>query len=304
MNRSRMKRASVGVAVWIWAAGWAAAQDGTFKLATWNVENYRIEANESRKEKPDESRGLVVSTLLDINADVVALQEIGSKAALGELRERLLEGGSDYPHWELVSGSDTNIHVAVISRFPIVNRVAHNKNQFLLMGKRFGVSRGFCEVSVQINPDYRFDVLVAHLKSRLEIRDADQEQLRRKEAGVLREIVSAKLSQNADLNLAVVGDLNDTKGSESLRLLRGRGKNGLWDSRPGERNFDGIATPGATWTHHYAAEDAYDRIDYILLSGGMKEEFQEAESYVYSAPRLDVASDHRPVVATFVAHER
>ena len=36
--------------------------------------------------------------------------------------------GLSYPHWEWVSGADTNIHVAVLSRFPILARRPHTND--------------------------------------------------------------------------------------------------------------------------------------------------------------------------------
>jgi len=50
--------------------------------------------------------------------------------------------------------------------------------------------------------------------------------------------------------------------------------------------------------------DTYSRIDYILTSHGMVREWLPAETYVLSSPNWGVASDHRPVVAGFVAEEQ
>ena len=285
--------------------GSAGAVDGTLTIATWNLNNYIIQTTESRKAKLEPSRQKIVATLLSIKADVVAFQEVGDEDALGELRGRLKTGGLDYPFWEMVSGSDTNIHVAVISRFPIVNRVSHTSNYFLLMGKRFRVSRGFAEVSIQVSPEYRFDMLVAHLKSKLSVPYADQEQLRQKEAEALRKIVSEKMASEHPLNLVVVGDFNDTRGSRAIGAIRGRGKTALWDVRPTEAT-GGVDTTGreVAWTYHYAAEDSYDRIDYVFLSADMKRELVREQSYVYSEPGWWVASDHRPLVVEFLATDQ
>jgi len=42
---------------------------------------------------------------------VIALEEIGSLSALLELRDALKKDGLDLPHYEYVTGFDTNIHV-------------------------------------------------------------------------------------------------------------------------------------------------------------------------------------------------
>jgi endonuclease/exonuclease/phosphatase family metal-dependent hydrolase len=91
----------------------------------------------------------------------------------------------------------------------------------------------------------------------------------------------------------------------------GRGRGRLFDTRPAERNGDepagegkGHETRNITWTHYYGKQDLYSRIDYILLSRGMEREWLPAETYVLSLPNWGAASDHRPVVAGFVAEDR
>ena len=92
---------------------------------------------------------------------------------------------------------------------------------------------------------------------------------------------------------------------------KGRQKNGLVDVRPAERNGDDqpnphprYALPRVTWTYYYAVDDTYSRIDYILLSRGMAKEWDPAGTYVLALANWGVASDHRPIVATFEAADK
>jgi endonuclease/exonuclease/phosphatase family metal-dependent hydrolase len=130
--------------------------------------------------------------------------------------------------------------VAVLSRFPFTARRSHTNEDFLLGGRRFRVSRGFAEVDVQK--------------------------------------IDARLAANPELNPVVLGDFNDTCDSRPIRLLIGRGRHKLIDTRPAERNGDNLPSSNpawpprnVAWTHYLGKDDTHSRIDYILLSPGLKE---------------------------------
>jgi len=283
----------------------------TFRVATYNVENYIDEPAGTRPLKTKDAKDKIRESLRALNADVVALQEMGGTNALLELRSSLKAEGLDYPHWEHVSGWDTNIHVAVLSKFPIPARRPHTSESFLLFGRRFRVSRGFAEVDIRVDHKYSFTLVTAHLKSRRPVPEADEAELREQESILLRERIDAILEKKPDANLVVLGDLNDTKDTKSTRAVLGRGKHALVDTRPAERNGDNRPNPNPrydprniTWTHYYGKEDTYSRIDYLLISRGMAREWSRDETYVLALPNWSVASDHRPIVAGFIAEDK
>lgn len=290
------------------ASGASGLAAQTFRVATYNVENYIDAPAGTRPLKTAKGRAKIRESLRALNADVVAFQEMGSTNALLELRASLQAEGLDYPHWEHVSGWDTNIHVAILSKFPFSARRPHTNESFLLFGRRFRVSRGFAEVDIRVNNHYSFTLITTHLKSRRPVPEADEGELREQEAIILREKIDAILGRNPDANLVVLGDFNDTKDTKSTRAIIGRGRTALVDTRPAERNGDNQPNPNPrfeprhiTWTHHYGKEDTYSRIDYILLSRGMVNEWDREESFVLALANWGVGSDHRPVVATFTA---
>lgn len=279
----------------------------TFRVATYNVENYLDRPTESRQfVKSEAARAKVRESIQAAHPDLLALEEMGTTNALLELRAALKAGGCDFPYWDWVEGYDTNIHVAVLSRYPIVARHPHTRESFLLDGRRFHVSRGFAEDEIRVSPKFTFTLIAAHLKSRLPSPVADQAEQRLQEAKVLREIVDEHLKADPDAKLIVLGDLNDVKDSRSTREIIGRGRFKLTDTRPAERNGDD-APPAKpwydpatiTWTHFYGKEDNYSRIDYILLSPAMARDWVKSETYIPRVPNWGVGSDHRPIVAAF-----
>jgi endonuclease/exonuclease/phosphatase family metal-dependent hydrolase len=123
---------------------------------------------------------------------------------------------------------------------------------------------------------------------------------------MLRRIVDKDLVANPNARLVVLGDFNDVKDSDSTKEIIGRGRFKLVDTRPAERNADNAPVANAwfqprdvTWTHYYGKEDTYSRIDYVLLSPAMARAWDKAGTYVLTQPNWGVASDHRPIVATF-----
>ena len=280
---------------------------GTFRVATYNVENYLDQPTESRPHaKSAEARAKIRESIESIKPDVIALEEMGTTNALLELRASLKADGLDFPFWEHVSGADTNIHVAVLSRLPIVARRPHTNDLFLLDGRQFRVERGFAEVDIQAATNFTFTLIAAHLKSRLPSPVADEAEERLAEAKVLRGIIDEHFTGDPDARLVVLGDFNDVKDSDAVREIIGRGKFKLTDTRPAERNGDNAPGPppyfeprSVAWTYFYGTDDTYSRLDYILLSPALARDWQKAETYIPTVPNWGVGSDHRLVVAAF-----
>ena len=104
----------------------------------------------------------------------------------------------------------------------------------------------------------------------------------------------------------MLGDFNDVKDSDAIKEIIGRGRFKLTDTRPAERNGDNVsgANPSfdprdVTWTEYYGKEDVYSRMDYILISPALARDWDKTNTYVLTTPNWGVASDHRPVVASF-----
>jgi endonuclease/exonuclease/phosphatase family metal-dependent hydrolase len=312
-NGHALKRGIVGIKLmvclaWIFACDcFSVYSADILRVAAYNVENYLAAPTETRPEaKSDAARAKVRESIRAAQPDVIALEEIGSSNALLELQSSLKHDGLDLPNWEMITGADTNIHVAFLSRLPIVARHPHTAGEFLLDGRRLQVCRGFAEIEVQIKPGLNYTLIAAHLKSRRTSMEADQAGEREAEAKILRRIIDEHLTGDPQARLIVLGDLNDTKDSVSTRTIIGRGKFRLTDTRPAERNGDNPAettthsqSRNITWTHYYGYEDSFSRIDYILISPALAHSWLPSETYIPTIPNWGIGSDHRPIVAAF-----
>jgi endonuclease/exonuclease/phosphatase family metal-dependent hydrolase len=282
------------------------AETNIIRVASFNVENYLDAPSNTRHAKSPAAQAKVRDCILALKPDVIALEEMGATNALLDLQSNLKSSGLDLPFWDEITGYDTNIHVAVLSRLPIVARRPHTNENFLLDGRRFIVSRGFEELDIQVNPHYTFTLIAAHLKSRRPSALADEEEWRYEEAAALRRVIDARFAQDPAQNLAVLGDFNDVQDSKPVRVIMGRGRTRLFDTHPAERNGDDDSSASGnresrhiTWTHYYDKDDVFSRIDYILLGRGLRDRWLKQETYVLSTPNWGLASDHRPLVAGF-----
>jgi endonuclease/exonuclease/phosphatase family metal-dependent hydrolase len=222
---------------------------------------------------------------------------------LEEIQAALATNGLNLPNRLLVSGFDTNVHIALLSRYPFAATRAHTSESFLIGGKRFHVGRGFAEVDVQINSNHVVTIIGAHLKSKRQVAQADEEELRIEEAKILRERIDELLAANPAISLIVMGDLNDSKDAPSTKTIIGTGKNKLLDVRPAERSGAHIPkheldSREITWTHFFSRDDVYSRLDYILLSPAIAHHILRDETFVLALPDWGIASDHRPIVVS------
>lgn len=107
-----------------------------FKIASYNVENlfdavtdgteYRVYVPDTRhgwnREMARIKTANIARVIKDLNADVVALQEVESKRALIALKQVLKDSGTNYPYVEITAKRTTPVTCAVLSVFPIIEK--------------------------------------------------------------------------------------------------------------------------------------------------------------------------------------
>lgn len=269
----------------------------SIRFAAWNLRNFVHLAappppgDNTRPKSPEEVRA-IVSILVELRPDILGVCEVGGKEDLAFLQARLREAGLELPHAEHVEGADPVRHVALLSRFPITARNSLPKVLYTLDTASRPVERGFLDVTVEPRPGYRLRLVGAHLKSRFDVPEADQELMRRNEAHALRRHVEQILSKAPDTNLLVYGDFNETRDRPGVRTLRGtRGAATALTELP-------LTDPaGDRWTYYYKDADQYSRIDYLFASKGLLPEIIHEECFIYGGRDWMKASDHRPLVA-------
>ncbi|HBA83944.1 MAG TPA: hypothetical protein DCZ95_07625 [Verrucomicrobia bacterium] len=270
-----------------------------FTLMTYNLCRYGLQDrdNDGQKNdpKPGNERKALISIIRKANPDVLAVQEIGNVTFFEEFRFSLQEAGLVYPHTEYLQRGRSEVNMAVLSRFPIVARQSHTDDQYSIGSAEIAVGRGFIDLEIEVHPAYRFRLMTAHLKSKV-FHSLGQTEMRRNEARLLNNHVRKALKENPELNLVVVGDFNDSPNSAAFRELAGDKQKYLLDIRPVDRER-------SAWTFFDSTQDIYSRIDYILVSHGMRPEAIPEKSYAMNDPLLFEASDHRPIVAAFRSRE-
>ena len=121
-----------------------------FKIVSYNVENL-FDMNADVTDYPEYSPGgkfgwtravldakldNMAFVLKDLDAEIIALQEIESGNALSLLQERLSRMGVKYPYAAIADGRETSVRCAVLSRFPIILkkeiRVGHDNQRSIL----------------------------------------------------------------------------------------------------------------------------------------------------------------------------
>mgnify|MGYP002780835233 CR=1 FL=1 len=164
----------------------------TITIATYNVENY-VAANRlvdgvyrEAYPKPEAAKTALRSVIRALDADVLALQEIGPLPYLTELQRDLKNEGLDYPHAAWLEAADPERHVAVLSKRPFVAVNKHADLAFLYFKQEERVKRGLLEVRVA-SGDSELTLFVVHLKSRFTDRADDPESALRRagEAGAI-----------------------------------------------------------------------------------------------------------------------
>ncbi len=147
----------------------------------WNREVYNIKLNN------------IARVIKDLNADIIALEEVENRSVLNDLRKVLKLKGVNYPYFAIADSKNTTVKTALLSKFPITK-----KNEI-----RVGFAKGLrniLEAHIDIKGN-ELIVFVNHWKSK-----STPESTRIKYAKALR----SRLDElKSDQDFIVTGDFNE-----------------------------------------------------------------------------------------------
>jgi endonuclease/exonuclease/phosphatase family metal-dependent hydrolase len=218
-----------------------------FKVMTWNLENLFSPSDPREVQEYQEKLQTLATVILNLDADVIGLQEVGGTEPLQDLLD-LLGGG--YPHHQLSTEPDSRgIRVGFISKLPIQD--SEEIVDFLPLGlasvpgqdnrgkpleiKR--LSRGALRITVELANGLKVDLITTHWKSKLltfpgggfttsdeneRAQVAGMALLRRTaEAVTIRVKANELLARSQRHALVVLGDLNDVTEAATTQILQG-----------------------------------------------------------------------------------
>jgi endonuclease/exonuclease/phosphatase family metal-dependent hydrolase len=299
-----------------------------FTLATYNVLDLFDAPAVLTREHLDAKLTHLAQVLERANADVVALQEVGSADVVRELTARLSSRGLAYGDPIVGTADARGIRCAVISRLPVLASRVHTAEALPFpifvagdpqpFGTRIPLRRGIVAARIDAGPLGPVDLLVAHFKSKRGLplkdptgeippvtpRDYAEAQLRTlvwrgAEALFVRSLADDLFEASPARNVVVAGDLNDHPGSTVLRIVSGGGPLMLLPCA------DLIPEPARFSILHRGERQ---QIDHILASRPLRERLQSARflndglrdhgDLADDAPP-PADSDHAPLVVSF-----
>ncbi len=266
-----------------------------FSVMTYNLDRFgyhdRDGDGQPNNPKPEIEVEAVIALIFDVSPDILALQEIGGPQIIEDLRNRLEHYGLRYDYVEYLRRDESELNMAVLSRYPIVSRRSKLEDAYTIGEARLPVTRGILDVDIEIRPSHIVRMMTAHLKSKT-YHPLGQTEMRRNEARLLNNHVRHALNENPGLHLIVAGDMGDGIGSAALRTITGTEGEYLVDTRPSD-SF------GEIWTYFNADQEEYLRHDYILCSINMVPLLVSEKTAVIRHRSGATASTHRPVMAVF-----
>ncbi len=232
-----------------------------YTRSQWNQKNYFKKLNN------------IAKVIKDINADIIALEEVESLKALKDLRLTLKRKGLYYPYYKIANAKNTTVKVAVLSKIPFV----YTKEIFVTHSYEY---RNILEIKTMIEDEPLY-IFVNHWKSK-----SGPESKRVVSAKKLRQRIK-QLGMNN--NIIALGDFNsdyeeyirfkrkrrhnDTRGVTGINHILGTVNYQIESRKAKIHKFDlynlwyDIKNPQQRYTYIYKGDK--EALDHILISAAL-----------------------------------
>jgi len=264
----------------------AEASAAEFRVVSWNIENffdvYDAPYSRAQVTKPayvSEGRQKQIAAVLqELNADVVALQEVENRYFLQEFVDKHLpQMGYQVV---LLEGNDTRgIDVALLTRYPVKEAASYQHRRFQSSaGETMSFRRDL--LRVRLGAPFDGDIYVVHLKSQHGDEVADV--VREAEATEITKIVAEVGAGDKDYRAMVVGDFNEVPEMPTIGILR---DSGLIDPMAGTEKYSYNKKPYLT------------RIDFALMTSARQAGLKSVDILMsLDGHKLEACSDHYPLL--------
>ncbi len=265
------------------------------RVASYNAHNYleigrRVDGFwREDYPKPEEELAALREVIRAAQADILALQEVGSEGHLAVLRADLAREGLEYPYTAIGRHPHDPRQLALLSRVAPQAVRYHPEIGYALDGRRDTVRRGLLEVTFGTG-ETAWTLYNVHLKSRITDHPDDplSARQREREARALRDFIRRQAPTDGLHRYLVVGDFNDDLPSPTLRRFLTVSGRTLSYAVPCEDSI------GETWTYTYGHFDRYERVDFLLASADLWPRVLRRQGGIIDLlPASRLASDHR-----------
>ncbi len=278
--------------------------EDTLRIATYNVENFfdrydnpyirDSQISIGTAPKPASELWQLARVIRDVDADVLALQEVENRNFLEEFNDAYLDS-LGYEHIVLIEGNSSynrgrGINVAVLSRLPVLSATTYQHRKFPMGKDMISFSRDFLHVVCDAGDGQKLNVFTLHTASKLGREWAEKK--RRAVAQEAGNILTELFEGNTTDWVVVLGDFNDEHTSTSLYMYT------TIDACPLKR-VPGRAENGKPYTW-YGKGEKYPPtdLDHILVNKALSKHLIKPYADIHLSRAAEEASDHRPVYIT------
>ena len=270
-----------------------------FTFLSYNLKNFLYSSHQRKGEEPRKSFKpateieALISVITKASPDILGICEIGTMQDLTQFQSLLTKAGLNYQYMEYVDAADSTRHLALLSKFPIVQRLSCNRYSYQICGDNYPLRRGLLHVALRIGED-TVHVIGAHLKSQRLSTTVDQAYMRLNEAHLCRKHINKFLEQHPGAKLLLYGDFNDSFRSKPLSILKG-----FYGTPFYLKPLNLCDSRGDYWTHYWDHQREYSVFDYVLCNKPLVRAVDLSQSRIIDSPETTLASDHRPLFVKF-----